>query len=357
MTATLDAVSNHSITVSVIVPARNEEASIGSCLDSLAGQSDVSFEIVVVDDHSTDRTQPIARSFENSLGKAKLRVLEAAVLPPGWTGKNNAVTVGARAARGEWLLFTDADTVHLAGSLNRALREALRHKADMLSYSPEQIVKTFWEKAIMPVIFAELAFTFRPAQVSDPKSSAAAANGQYILITREAYDAVGGHSAVAGSLLEDVALARLIKRSGRPIWFRFAPDAVRTRMYRSFEQLREGWTKNLVLLFASPLRLAALRMIEFALIVGSSATAVEALLHAHERQATILGILAVILYVLFATRIRRAHFAWDSNLLAIIGLPLLSYLLVRSKIFHKRRNVSWKGRTYSAETDLLATGR
>ena len=101
----------------------------------------------------------------------------------------------------------------------------------------------------MPVIFAELAAQYRPSQVSDPNSPAAAANGQYILVTREAYDAIGGHAAVATSLLEDVELARAIKQSGRKIFFRYGGDAVRTRMYRSFPQLREGWTKNLAILF------------------------------------------------------------------------------------------------------------
>ena len=169
-------------------------------------------------------------------------------------------SAGPKVARGEWLLFTDADTVHLPGSLARALTEARQRGAVLLSYSPEQEVHGFWEKAVMPVIFAELAATYRPALVSDPRSPAAAANGQYILIAREAYDAVGGHAAVSGSLLEDVALARAVKASGRKIFFRFGGDAVRTRMYRSFAQLREGWTKNLALLFPSPVRLALLRI-------------------------------------------------------------------------------------------------
>src|SRR6267154_3957442 len=257
-------------TVSVIVPARNEEACLGACLESLiaqqgSGQDPLSFEIIVVDDHSTDRTRDIANSFA---GRG-VRVIDAGTLRPGWTGKNNAVTTGAKAARGQWLLFTDADTIHLPGSLAHGLKEAKGHGAAMLSYSPKQIVKTFWEKAVMPVIFAELAASFRPSQVSDPKSPAAAANGQYILITREAYNAVGGHAAIGASLLEDVALARAVKQSGRKIFFRYGGDAVRTRMYRSFAQLREGWTKNLALLFPSSTRLAGLRSIEFVLIVGS----------------------------------------------------------------------------------------
>src|SRR5579864_2229869 len=127
--------------VSVIVPARNEEACLGGCLASLVGQQGVSFEILVVDDHSTDHTREIAMSFPG------VRVIEAGPLPPGWTGKNNAVATGAREAKGAWLLFTDADTVHLPGSLAGSLAEAQRQEAVLLSYSPEQIVASFWEKA------------------------------------------------------------------------------------------------------------------------------------------------------------------------------------------------------------------
>ena len=155
-------------TVSVIVPARNEEAALGTCLESLVSQclvlqgdalqsdvlpSDVRFEIIVVDDDSRDRTRDIAQSFANQ----QVRIVEAGRLPAGWTGKNNAVTAGSRAARGEWLLFTDADTIHRPASLARSLAEAKRQGAAMLSYSPEQIVKSFAEKAVMPVIFAAKA--------------------------------------------------------------------------------------------------------------------------------------------------------------------------------------------------------
>src|SRR5580693_3820161 len=214
-------------TVSVIVPARNEEACLGACLQSLVSQNNatqngvVPLEIIVVDDHSTDRTRAIASSFSEQ----QVRVIEAGPLPAGWTGKNNAVTAGAKAARGEWLLFTDADTIHLPGSLARSVSEARENQADLLSYSPEQIAVTFWEMAVLPVVFAELARQYPPSKVSDPKSPEAAANGQYILVKRDAYEAVGGHAAVASAILEDVALARAIKASGRKIRFRYAADA------------------------------------------------------------------------------------------------------------------------------------
>src|SRR6202158_4634647 len=123
--------------VSVLIPARNEEACLGDCLQSLVSQAGVPFEIIVVDDHSTDRTREIAQSFPG------VRVVDAGPLPQGWTGKNNAVTTGARQAKGEWLLFTDADTIHIPGSLARALAEAQDNNAELISYSPEQIAVTF----------------------------------------------------------------------------------------------------------------------------------------------------------------------------------------------------------------------
>jgi len=328
--------------VSVIVPARNEEDCLEDCLQSLVTQTGVSFEIIVVNDNSEDRTVDIAQSFP------EVQVVDAGPLLPGWSGKNNAVTAGVKKARGSWFLFTDADTVHLPGSLAASLTEALQRRADLLSYSPKQEVWGFTEKSVMPVIFAELGATYRPSQVSDPKSRAAAANGQYILVSRQAYERVGGHAAVANSLLEDVALARAIKHSGGRIFFRYGGDAVRTRMYRNFAQLRDGWTKNLVLLFPSPMRLAALRLTEFLLIAGSAILAGIAFAHDRRPLAAVMALMAVGFYIFLLRRIRQAHFAWDSNALSVFGLPLFSYLLLRSKLSHETGNVLWKGRLYGS---------
>jgi glycosyltransferase involved in cell wall biosynthesis len=335
--------------VSVIVPARNEEVSLGACLESLTAQAGVKFEIIVVDDGSADATRKIAESF------ADVQVVNPGPLPQGWSGKNHAVFAGAQLAQGEWLLFTDADTVHCPGSLVRALVEIKEHGASMLSYSPEQEVRGFWEKAVMPVIFAELAATYSPGEVSDPASAAAAANGQYILISREAYDAVGGHAAIATSLLEDVELARAVKASGRKIFFRYGGDVVRTRMYRSFAQLREGWTKNLVLLFDSPVRLAVIRSVEFILIFATAVLAIEAAVMNQWGLARIATGLAFIVVAFLLRRIRRAHFSWGANLLSIFGLPIFSYLLLRSRLSYRRNQISWKGRTYAANKAYVET--
>ena len=354
-------------TVSVIVPARNEEASLADCLQSLVAQAGVDFEILVVDDHSTDRTHEIAFSF------AGVRVIEPGPLPHGWTGKNNAVAAGARESRGEWLLFTDADTVHLPGSLARALSEARENGAEMLSYSPEQIAVSLWEMATLPVVFAELARQYPPAKVSNPTSPIAAANGQYILIRRAAYDAVGGHAAIAGDLLEDVALARAVKQSGRKILFRYGGDAVRTRMYRNWSQLREGWTKNLALLFPRPGRLAAKTLLWWAIpwiallwpvamLVGAGVTSHSESLAGVHGLFLVLGgavkhwwwIAVVVLgFMRNTARLRRANFDSAMEFLgALFGMPIFAYLLLRSRFYSQKGEVRWKGRIYPSSAGL-----
>jgi len=330
--------------VSVIIPARNEEANLGTCLESLTQQGRFSFEIIVVDDHSTDRTKEIAKSF------AGVQVIDADTVPAGWTGKNNALASGVRVAQTDWFLFTDADTVHLPESLPRALQEAKRNHVDMLSYSPEQMAVTFWEKAVLPVVFAELAHEYSPSKVSDPNSPVAAANGQYILIKRNAYEAVGGHTAIASNILEDVALARMLKSSGHKIRFRYAPDAVRTRMYRNFQQLCEGWTKNLALLFPNADWLATKTLFWWVLPWAFLLLELTDVL----RSPVWYGVIAAALLILIF-RSSRANFGPANTVrAALFGMPVFVYLLLRSKRAHARQRVSWKGRIYRGSEEPMS---
>jgi cellulose synthase/poly-beta-1,6-N-acetylglucosamine synthase-like glycosyltransferase len=324
--------------VSVIVPARNEEACLADCLRSLTGQSCPDYEVIVVDDQSTDGTRAVARGFT-------VRVVDADPLPPGWSGKCNAVWSGAKVAKGKWLLFTDADTKHAPDSIAQGLHEAIACDAALLSYSPKQEVHSFFERALMPVIFSELATTYRPKDVCDPASPVAAANGQYLLIRRDAYDAVGGHAAVAAAILEDVELAKLVKRAGYKLQFRMS-DVVSTRMYRSFPQLWEGWTKNLALLFPNPRRLALSRLGEFAAIMVCAIVAALKLIRGEWALGATAAAIAAALMFFLIERIRRAHFDWLSTGLAIFGLPLFAILLWNSDISHRRGSVRWKGRKY-----------
>jgi glycosyltransferase involved in cell wall biosynthesis len=239
--------------VSAIIPARNEQESIGRAVESVAAQPEIE-EIIVVNDQSTDRTADIIADLATRI--PKLKILNTDALPPGWVGKNYAVALGAAAAQGDWLLFTDADTYHVPGSTRRALNDAVDRNAVMVSYSPEQELGSFWERALIPFVYCRLSAKFSYAQVNDPARPEAAANGQFLMILGDAYAHVGGHTAIAGEILEDVALARRMKQAGYSIYFTAPMGIVRTRMYRSFRAMWQGWTKNLYpLIGGNPLAL------------------------------------------------------------------------------------------------------
>lgn len=332
--------------LSVIVPARNEEDCIGACLRSLVAQADPLFalgadwELLLVDDGSTDRTREIAAEIPG------VAILDPQPLRKGWTGKANAAWSAAKCARGEWLLFTDADTIHEPGDLVRALHEAEKAKVGMLSYSPRQMVTGFWGRAVMPLVFCELALAYPPAKVSDPATRIAAANGQFVLVGRDAYFQVGGHEAVADSVLEDVDLAYLIKRRKLGLRFRYAPDALSARMYRTFSQMYEGWTKNLARLFGNTLAMAAWRVLDILLLIG-----LPVLFFGFYRPTLLWwAILLIWLRTLwrFYWRVAKSNFPAVDCALSILGLPLFAVLLYRSWFHHTLlKQVTWKGRSYA----------
>ena len=341
--------------LSVVIPARNEEDCVGECLRSLVAQGEdgwrlgAEWEILVVDDASTDRTLEIAAGF------ADVTVMGAPKLEKGWTGKANACWAGAQRARGKWLLFTDADTIHEPGGLGRAIHEATRHKAGMLSYSPRQIVSGLAQRTLMPLVFCELALAYPPAKVSDPNQRIAAANGQFLLVEREAYRRLGGHASVADKVLEDVQLAFLAKRRKVGLRFRYAQDAVSTRMYRSTGAMIEGWTKNLALLFDNSLLLAMWRALDFLLLVGLPVLTVELWnarfgVHGIEWLGAgwVLALLWVRTVVRLYARVAKSNFPFLDCVLAPLGLPLFVALLYRSWFQHRiLKRVSWKGREYA----------
>jgi glycosyltransferase involved in cell wall biosynthesis len=354
--------------LSVVIPARNEEDCVGECLRSLVAQGEdgwrlgAEWEILVVDDASTDRTLEIAAGF------ADVTVMGAPKLEKGWTGKANACWAGAQRARGKWLLFTDADTIHgpaepAAGvtgtpnTLRLAIVEAERHEAGMLSYSPRQIVRGLAQRALMPLVFSDLAATYTPARVSDPATRVAAANGQFLLVRRDVYDAIGGHAAVKGSVLEDVELASLVKRRKMGLRFRYAPEMVAARMYRSFGALCEGWTKNLALLFGNALMLAAVKLLQLGVLVGVPALIWFLWWLRTARPGVNTGVLgtpmataALVLVFVRAlwglySRVAKSNFPFRDCLLAPLGIPLYAWLLWRSWFrVTVVKQVVWKGR-------------
>ena len=335
--------------VSVIVPARDEEANIGGCVRSLVAQGE-RIEIIVADDGSQDRTAEIARELAAEFPQVKL--VSVPPLPEGWLGKTHALHVAAERSRGEWLLFTDADTRHEPGKLAAVVERAEQEALDLVSFSPRQEVRVWWEKAVIPFVYQQLARLFPYEQVNDPSDPKAAANGQYILIRRSAYTALGGHQAIRSAVLEDVELARLAKHAGLRVWFGSGEGTVSTRMYRRFPEMWEGWTKNLFLLYDRDYGAIRRATVGLAFRYLLPVVAGIALLSGGSRWAEGTGGVALSYLVWEHYRYwqklpREARSA--ATVLLLPGVVLFLLLLWNSaRRYWRQQEIEWKGRRYRA---------
>jgi chlorobactene glucosyltransferase len=232
--------------VSVIIPARNEAATIETVVRSVLASDYHPLELIVVDDRSTDDTASRVSALASR--DARLRLVPGTELPHGWFGKPWACHQGAAAASGDILLFTDADTTHHPALLGHAVGAMHQEHADLLTLTSRQLCRTFWERLVMPQIWMILGLRYPPAGVNRAtRPDQLVANGQFILVNRDAYQAVGGHQAVHGEVVEDLALAQHFLRHGRRLRMQYGEALLSTRMYRSLGEMVEGWSKNLYL--------------------------------------------------------------------------------------------------------------
>ena len=234
--------------VSIIVPARNEERNIRRCVESLLEQSYENYEVIVVDDGSTDDTPHILENIlqthpqSNRLWVLRLRD----ELPEGWAGKPHAIHAGVQESHGEWLLFTDADTWHAPNALQCALTSALDAGSDMYSLGTGQELPGFWDKVMMPMAYLGISMMYPIKKVNDPLSSIAIANGQFILIRRAVYDSLGGYARpeLRNTLLDDRDLAYTVKQQGFRLKLEDGRDLVHVQMYHGLREAWRGWRKN-----------------------------------------------------------------------------------------------------------------
>jgi glycosyltransferase involved in cell wall biosynthesis len=324
--------------VTAIVPVRNEEAVIAACVESLARQPEI-VEILVVNDESSDRTAEIVRGLMTKIPRLKL--LEIRGVPAGWVGKNYTASVGASHATSTWLLFTDADAEQETGAARRALELAQETGASLVSFSPEQLTQRWYEKALIPFVYCRLAKYFSFDAVNDPASGAAAANGQFLMTRRDAYEAVGGHESVAGEVLEDVALARRVKSAGFRLWFGSGAGIVRVRMYRSFTAMWQGWKKNLFLLIGGKPIAVFREMTD----VFPWIPLLVILMGLKIPLAAILGVwLLIFRQVRYGSDLRRNHFPFSLILYYVPAVMLYTCVLWASYRSHAKGKVEWKGR-------------
>jgi chlorobactene glucosyltransferase len=341
--------------ISVIVPARNEARNIRRCVLALLTQTYPNYEIIVVDDRSSDETPAILAALQQEY-PGRLQVVAGGDLPPGWAGKPHALHLGVQPARGDWLCFVDADTFAAPNLLAAAYTTAQAQQADMFTLLTDQELGSFWEKVILPLVFTALSFGFPAEQVNDPRRPQAIANGQFILIRRSVYAAVGGHAAIRDRIAEDKALAQKVKRHGYRLIVADGRRVASTRMYTRFAEIWEGWTKNIflgmrdrlgLLLFGAFVGLVAALLLPVWLLGG-----LYWFLSAGAASAALVAIQALALWAYLIYWRVRASLAFKISPLYAITLPL-GALIFTAMMFASAfrvlsgQGVTWKGRTYT----------
>jgi len=356
------AVTTHEPTVSIIVPARNEENNINRCIRSLLEQDYSQFEVIAVDDGSTDGTgrllDELAQTHPQGSRLYVLRLRDE--LPKGWAGKPHALHRGAQESQGEWLLFTDADTWHAPNALRSSVTQAVQEGMDLFTVGAFQELPTFWERTLMPLAYLGIGMQYPPKLVNDPKSKVAVANGQYLMIRKTVYEMLGGYARpdLRGTLLDDRDLAHIVKSNGFKLHFVDGQDLVHVHMYQGLRDTWRGWRKNAYLGSRGGLPFALLELFGLPII-------------------TIVPFLLPLLARLTRTRHDRGISTTEATVASVVELvPLLSYRLwinnmlrvpwyyafthpLAGAIFEgilgqsmwriiTRKGVDWRGRQYHA---------
>lgn len=337
--------------VSIIVPARNEADNIKEMVQSVLSTAYDPVEILVVDDRSTDETADIVRALAAEDGR--VRLIQGVPLERGWYGKPWACLQGYRAAAGEYLVFTDADTRHEPPLLAHALGAARQHDADLVTISPRQLCLTFWERVVMPQVWAILGTRYAPKVVNRPRSKRdVIANGQFILVTRSSYEAVGTHEAVKGEVAEDLGLAQRYFGVGRKMHFAFAESLMTTRMYRNLAGLIEGWSKNMFLGARQsypdePLRRAVMPLLVMLVFVFWLIPPLLLLLAAFGVQHPLFdsAVIATLASILFWGTV---SFGMGIPPIYALGYPVgaAMTLFIYARSLWRGRRVEWRGREY-----------
>jgi len=356
--------------ISVCIPARNEERNIRACVEAVLAQDYPNLEVIVLDDRSSDATAEILGKLtlesDSLLSRQTreqapvLQIISGSELPKGWAGKPHALFQASASARGEWLCFVDADTFLTPATLSSCYAKALETKADMFTIMTFQILGSFWEKTVMPLVMTALSVGFSPRKVNDPHRKDAIANGQFILIKHSVYAAIGGHQSVKDNIVEDKAISQQVKRNGYRLIVADGMKLVRTRMYTSLPEIWEGWTKNIYLGLRDEPALIVLGIFgAFLTVVATFLLPAWPLLGSYwylnqggwMAMAVLIESLILWLYLLYA----RAQIAIKMEISSAyafttpLGAAVFGAMMFSSawKVL-TRKGVTWKGRSYQA---------
>jgi chlorobactene glucosyltransferase len=341
--------------VSVIIPARNESGTIDRLLSSLRRTTYAPVEFILVDDTSTDDTAAIAE--RHAAEDPRIRVVRGAQLPDGWYGKAWACVQGYRAARADLLLFTDADTVHGPGALAHAVGALERSGADLVTVLTRQELVSFWERAVMPQILTLLLFRYRPAQLNRAtRGRDVIANGQFILVRRDAYESAGTHESVRDGVAEDLLLAQRFLEAGKRLRAWWAEDLITTRMYTGLGAMLEGWSKNIYLggRATFPEEPILRRLVPVALVAGPA--------------FWLLPLVALFFGAAWAPAAIALSVAFWTLIVLGLKLPpmyglvyplgaVMTLVMVLRSLARGERRVVWRGREYSGVERPTGEGR
>ncbi len=348
--------------ISILVPARNEEENIARCVASLSQQDYPHLEIIVLDDHSTDATASLVRSLQ--LTDSRITLLSGKPLPEGWVGKNWACHQLSMAATGAWFLFTDADTWHEPSHVSRLLHAALMRNADLISSWPEQVMETWAEKAVVSLLpfigtvgyphallsaIERLPIPIKERIPSWMSRFLGAANGQVLMLSRTAYQRIGGHEAVRNHLVEDIALGRAVaERLCEGMWWMNVDGRpfVHCRMYRDFRGVWEGFSKNIRAAFENhAIAFVVAGIVQILVLLLPFILAGTSLLRAGEVDTDALGECAWILLLRGAVTLGSGG-SWLSVALHPFAWALALLIGLNSGLRSTFGRVSWKGREY-----------
>lgn len=339
--------------VSICVPARNEERGIRACLQSLLDQDYPNFEVIAINDHSTDQTGSIMQSLAKE--NPHLKILEGENLPDGWLGKPFALHQAYKITQGEYLLFTDADPVFKPTALNTAMQTMRDRDLDVLTLMPQAEFGSFWERAVQPVIFGFIASLTRFKNVNDPDHKSAMGFGAFLMFRRAAYEKIGGHEEGKADVLEDVLIAKRAKRAGLKLLVADAKLLFSIRMYYGLKEIWFGWQKNM---FLAMKRSVSRATYYISAVLGFLVTPY-IVLAINIFQPT--GWLWIAMALSGVVMVSAAGYKTCDELglnrhtavLFPLGAVIMAAIMVNS-MFHVlvRKQTEWRGRIYPVEKDL-----
>lgn len=340
--------------VSILVPAKDEAHGIERCVRALLTQDYPSFEIIVVDDRSADATASIVERLTRE--DSRVRLVRVENLPPGWTGKTHALHLGQRQARGEWLLFVDADTFLDPSCLAVTLRDAVDHEVELESLLPALEASSFWEKTVQPFAGVCLMVLYPLTKVNRPQhASMGFANGQFILITRAAYDAIGGHEGVRDKFVEDIHIGRRVREAGRGLRVVMGRNVARVRMYSTLRDIIRGWSRILYSavdfrpgkLYALIAATVVYSVLSYAVLAGFG---VALLLGARSPFNWTMFGLGAAHQLLQMTIMARIYALSKSDLrylvVRVLAVAVMLYVFVRTIWMCRTHRVTWRGTDY-----------